>query len=532
MNIHDSWTNQFNYPERNNQVVALDWLEKQTAQYLLLEIPVGGGKSNLAIAYSKYLHEQNKDTGQKSAFIITPQRILQEQYERSFSNIDLTCLYGKSNYACKDKGTTCDVGNLVKPACIHCPHQAAKNRARTSQNAVLNYHLALTSFAYTQTFTRRSLLVFDECHSIEDHLVGFDALEITNRRCQRYGFKFKSHTKIEDAIKWMGVYYLPLLKKQVQLLQVKYEGIRDKSGEELTQSDIKKIRELDRLTDHTDEVELMTARNVEYLQDNFVLVNSIDRFQFKRLNGSYSFDHICKPMADRFLFMSSTILDKAGFCEDIGIDPTKAAMLSLGSEFPKENRPVYFMPAMRMNKSWQDDSNKAKRSKAIGNLKETLEMHAGESGLIHTGNYAIANWLVKELAGIRTHTIFHHNAESKYANRNDAINGFIESKKPSILISPSSTEGLDLKEDLGRFAIFMKVPFGSLGDQWIRRKMELSPIWYRRKALISIIQGGGRIVRSGNDKGSVYIFDESFSFLYNQSSKMVPRWWNESYHRV
>lgn len=532
MNIHESWQKLFDYTERSNQVIALDWLEKQTSRYLLLEIPVGGGKSNLAVAYSNWLHSQQEDKAMKAAFIITPQRILQEQYERSFSNIDLTCLYGKSNYSCRDKGTTCDIGSLVKPVCIHCPHLAAKNRARQSQNAVLNYHLALTSFSYTQTFTKRNLMVFDECHSIEDHLVGFDALEITNRRCQRYAFKFKSHTKIEEALQWMKTYYLPLIKRQVQLLQVKYEGVRDKRGDELTQSDIKKIRELDRLSDHADEVELMTARNVGYIQDNFVLVNSIDRFQFKRLSGAYSFERICEPMADKFLFMSSTILDKKGFCEDIGIDSNEAAMLSLGSEFPKENRPVYFMPAMRMNKSWQDDSNKDKRITAIKNLKETLKIHDGDSGLIHTGNYAIANWLVKELIDIKSHTIFHHNAESKYANRNDAINGFMESKTPSILISPSSTEGLDLKEDLSRFAIFMKVPFGSLGDQWIRRKMEISGKWYRRRALITIIQGGGRIVRSSTDKGSVYIFDESFAFLYKQSSAMIPKWWNESYHRV
>lgn len=190
------------------------------------------------------------------------------------------------------------------------------------------------------------------------------------------------------------------------------------------------------------------------------------------------------------------------------------------------------MPSMRMNKSWNDESNEKNREKAIDDIKRILNIHKGESGLIHTGNYAISKWLSDNLIGDISQTIYHHNAESQYANRNDAINGFMSDKNPSILISPSSTEGLDLKEDLGRFAIFMKVPFGSLGDQWIRRKMNLSNKWYRRRALIDIIQGGGRVVRSGQDKGSVYILDESFAFLYKQSRSMVPKWWSQSYHRV
>jgi len=528
MNILDKWT--FPYEPRANQLTALNWLAEQDARYLLLEIPVGGGKSNLAITYSAWLNAQNKN--RLGSFIVTPQRILQEQYENSFKDIDLVSLYGKSNYPCASKSTSCDVGYTIKPKCNSCPHQLAKNRARKSSNVVLNYSLALTSFAYTPTFTKRNLLVFDECHSIEDHLVGFDALEITNRRCERYTLKFKSHTKITDALEWINSYYLPSIKKQLDLLQMKYDALRDKKSTELTPGDVKKIRELDRFVEHVEDVELMAARRADYIEENFVLVNSIDRFSFKRLSGSYSFNKICEPFADRFLFMSSTILDKKGFCEDIGINPDEAAMLSLGSEFPKENRPVYFMPSMRMNKSWNDESNEKNREKAIDDIKRILNIHKGESGLIHTGNYAISKWLSDNLVGDISQTIYHHNAESQYANRNDAINGFMSDKNPSILISPSSTEGLDLKEDLGRFAIFMKVPFGSLGDQWIRRKMNLSNKWYRRRALIDIIQGGGRVVRSGQDKGSVYILDESFAFLYKQSRSMVPKWWSQSYHRV
>lgn len=521
----------FPYEPRQNQITALNWLQEQTAKFLLLEIPVGGGKSNLALTFSHWLQNEKK----KSAFIITPQRILQEQYEESFKdnkNYRLQCLYGKSNYKCHSKETTCDVGGLLKPLCKHCPHMAAKMAAKESQNAVLNYSLALTSFAYTNVFTRRNLLVFDECHSIEDHLVGFDAVEITNRRCEKYGWKFKTQIKISEAIEWIKSYYLGVVKDKLEELQIKYEGIREKPSDKLSWYDIGKLRELDKLAAHYDEIKILTLRKSEYTVNNFVLVNSIDRFQFKRLNGAYSFNKIVMPFADRFLFMSSTILDQSGFCDDIGIDPKESSMLSLKSEFPVEQRPVYYKPAMRMNKDWNKDANAQKRDKSIEKIKRILKDHEGESGLIHTGNFGVARWLVEKLDKGH-HEIFHHNpGKSKGINRNTAITSFIKCKKPALLISPSSTEGLDLKDDLGRFAIIMKVPFGSLGDQWIKRKMELSNKWYRRRALIDIIQGGGRIVRSEKDMGTVYILDGSFGFLLNQSRAMVPEWWNESFIRL
>ena len=68
-----------------------------------------------------------------------------------------------------------------------------------------------------------------------------------------------------------------------------------------------------------------------------------------------------------------------------------------------------------------------------------------------------------------------------------------------VLISPSLTEGLDLKEDLGRFSIFVKVPYPFLGDEWVKRRLELSDEWYQRQAFQNIVQGGGRVVRTPDD---------------------------------
>ena len=59
--------------------------------------------------------------------------------------------------------------------------------------------------------------------------------------------------------------------------------------------------------------------------------------------------------------------------------------------------------------------------------------------------------------------------------------------------------------------------------------MDMSTEWYQRRALIDVIQGGGRIVRSAEDWGNVYMIDQSFAYLYKQTYGMVPQWWKEGY---
>lgn len=520
----------FESPPRNNQIKALEWLEKQDAKYLILESPVGSGKSNIGIAYNEFLGG--------NSYILTPQRILQAQYEESFKDneqVNLASFYGKSNYTCQQKNTTCDVGSVIKPPCAGCPFATAKRRAALAKNTVLNYKLALLQFAFgAKTFKARNLIIMDECHTLENHLIDFDALKITDWRCKRYNIPFKVQKTIPDALIWMKEDYLPKMREIVKNMEQECEDIqfRAEDGEKLSNKDIKKLQEFDSLADHVDEVIVMCAKESALVEESFVLVHGPLEFQFKRLYGAYTFARLVKPNAQKFLFMSSTVLNQKGFCKDLGIEPEESAFLSLDSDFPKENRPVYYIPTMKMNTSWSAPENHKERQAMADGIIKIVESHKEDTGIIHTGNFKIAEWLVREFKdyGI-SHHIYHHNPESG-DDRNSVIEAFTTDVKPRILISPSSTEGLDLKEDLGRFAIFAKVPFGNLGDQWIKRRMELSTEWYQRQALINIIQGGGRVVRSKDDWGHVYILDGSFAYLYKSTYMMIPRWWRDAYQTV
>lgn len=516
----DYW--KFKTQPRDNQIKALDWLFEQDKKYLLLEAPVGTGKSFIGMAYA---NANQKDT----SYILTPQIILQKQYEDSFNPLmnNIASLYGKSNYHCSSVNASCEIGSVLKQTCNSCSHKSARAEAINKNHTILNYRLALTLFSYTEAFLPRDLIIFDECHTLEENLVSFDAHTISYARCKKYDLQFKAHTSLLEAVKWVKSYYLGKMLKIYSILEPEAEELKLKDPYDLTKQDAQKIKTADELCQHISATSDICEQ--ENIEDNYILTNDLTMFCFKRLTGQYSFNTILHPMADKFLFMSSTILNKDGFCDDLGLNKSEVAFMSLDSEFDKKNRPVYYMPQMKMNYTWKN--NEQKKEQMLNTVNTLLEMHKTESGIIHTGNFEVANWLVNEIS--TTHKIFHHNPDKEVnVNRNDVINEFQEYNKPSVLISPSCTEGLDLKEDLGRFAIIVKVPFGNLGDQWIKRRMEMSNEWYSRQALIDIIQGGGRIVRSAEDKGIVYILDESWNYLFFKSKDIIPKWWKDAYHKI
>jgi len=529
----NSWVFGDKFKPRKNQTVALEWLANQPAKYLIVEAPVGMGKSALGLTFSKYI---GRRTNKGDSYILTPQRILQKQYEDSFQNetqVALASLYGKNNYDCQSKGATCDIGSLVKPRCKRCPHTEAKKAAKLSPNSVMNYKLGLILFAFSDMFEKRKLIILDECHTLEQHLINFDAITAAEHRCKKFGLAWQVQKTFDDALEWFETPYLDKAKNYLIKLSDEIEPLLDKAGSDLNRREIQKLREYDKLQDYVDELEMfiLQARKDPDIKSKWVLTHDKTMMEFKRLTGAFSFKRIIDPMADKILFMSSTVLNKEGFCRDLGIDPNDAAFLSLNSDFEAEKRPVFYTPQCKMNARWASDENIKGRRAMIRKLFEILEMHENDSGIIHTGNFAIAKWLVDELEGEIPQMIFHHNPESG-DDRNAVINAFQAHPKPGLLISPSSTEGLDLKGDLSRFAIFAKIPFGFLGDQWIKRRMEMSSEWYSRRALIDVIQGGGRVVRGTDDWGNTYILDASWGYLFHRTAGMVPQWWKDAYREL
>ena len=529
--IIDFWPMANSQP-RESQVTVLKWGEALPPhiKYLLCEVPVGGGKSPIALTLSAWL------SGNKgSSCILTPQKILQKQYEDSFDASLVGSMYGKANYTCTPKRTNCDIGGLIKPRCGDCPHKQNFAKARIKPNIVLNYTLALLySISGMEFIRQKQLMVFDECHTLENNLTEFLALTVSEYLCKRYGSKWKKPNSLLEARAFLVDYYLPAMSRKLEDMgrEVVVLEAREDDGYTLTTDEAKFIKEYDELVETEARFDRLLAMSTEELAQRYVFIPDKTFFRFKELYGANIFKTLLEPLADKFLFMSSTILDKDEFCRDLGLDPKKAAFISVDSEFPVENRPVIFMPTMKMTYGWDGPERKGERKEMIDKIVELCESHSDDSGVIHTGSFQVAKWLVENLTGKIPQRVLHHNPEGDFT-RDEVIAEYLKvdgTKK--LLISPSVTEGLDLKDDLARFNIIAKTPYPFLGDAWVKARQEKSSSWYSRQAMIGVIQGCGRVVRGKTDWGYTYILDSSFISLYTRIKDKIPKWWHDGFEEM
>lgn len=531
------WVGGEDRPPRKAQIQALNCLvENKDKKYIFLEAAVGSGKSMIGLTFSRYMGN--------FSYALTPQVILQRQYEDDFDDdrqLNLASLYGKSNYKCANKGNiSCAIGSIIKPRCASCPYNIARDAATKANNTVMNYSMALSAWKYTKIFKdqnddhiKRKLVICDEGHTLDANLVSFDAIQLTDKWCTDHMLDMppKGKRDVRSVVEFIKSHYFGSLVEAYDNLLTEIEISKGSSGNDAFI--IKKTKELKYVENQINTCDELLGRDIDDVEDDYVMVDTPFGVDLKRLYSHYSFDHLMHPIGKQFLFMSATFLGKKDCCDELGLNPDDVAYISIDSEFDPENRPVTYIPQMKMNFKWKEDNptREKEREKMLATINHLSNMHEGENGIIHTGNFAIAEWLVDNLNS-KTHNLIHHNPGGKF-NRNTAIAEFLdEDTTPAILISPSSTEGLDLKYDLGRFAIFAKVPFGNMGDAWIKKRMALSNEWYQRRALIDIIQGSGRVVRTPDDEGSTYILDESFGYLYNQGKKIIPQWWKDAYNEV
>jgi len=533
MTILDKWPDVTKIP-RKSQIEALESIEKNIdKKNFVIQLPVGAGKSITGVTTSRFL-----SNGDGSSFIVTPQKLLQQQYEDTFPKKMLASLYGKNNYQCSEKGVNCELGAMIQPRCPNCCHTIARDHAMSNPNWVMNYKLALTySLHHSDLLKKRELMIYDECHTLESHLTEFDSLSLSQKELEKYGVDWYSEIEPKKIYNWVITDVFTKISSFVISKQsYKEQLINELSKGQTTPDEDKELSELIKLTDFCSNIErFIDEVNPSTLTEEYVFIIDSGTIKIKRLFAKSPYNRFFAPLSNKSIFMSATILNQKMYCQDIGLDIKDTAFITTDSEFPKENRPVYYIPSMKMNASWKNNEREKDRNKMIFNIKKVIGFHPSHKGIIHTGTFDIARWIVKELQKDNKvkHMIFHHNpSDYDSVNRDDIINRYINCKSPAILISPSITEGLDLYDDLARFAIIAKIPYLTLSDDWIKTRMKLSNEWYQRQALIQVLQGSGRIVRSATDWGTTYILDELWSMLYNQTSQYIPQWWKDAYQQV
>jgi Rad3-related DNA helicase len=130
-------------------------------------------------------------------------------------------------------------------------------------------------------------------------------------------------------------------------------------------------------------------------------------------------------------------------------------------------------------------------------------------------SYKIQNYLKKNVRSKRL--LF---ADSD--NRDQILKRHISGKTPTVLVSPSMTEGVDLEGDASRFQVICKVPFPYLGDKLVSKRMHKWDWWYPFQTAKTIIQSVGRSIRSADDKAVTYILDSDWERFYGKNKDLFP----------
>lgn len=513
-----------NYPFPTPRPHARETIEKvekaiaDKKRFILIGAPTGSGKSSTAVAVARTL----------KSVILTPTRILQDQYANTPQFDKEYTIKGKSNYNCGlhphmkvDEAVCCSdivadnnrsiipfplpesVGNLAKAlksqcaAREACPYYTKIYNIGKVPGAVPNFDLFFRIKQYQGSNWGTDMgkcLVIDEAHQLISKAKDVFGFTCSNMQVSKLFGPAAVRHKDETVLDW-----LTRLKKLA-------------SDELKEETDGKKVSKIDAFHKRVDYVLAQDLSNVK----KFYIEDLEDEIEIKPLDMRYLKDKIFFPF-ETVIMLSATFPDN--FTELLGITSDECIRIDVPSFFSVTNRPIVsFVDLPVVNK----ETVLNEVDPTIECLDKILNHHKDHKGIIHTGNYKF----LMQLKGI-----YGSNRRMIWVNQEDAkderFKYHTESPHPTVLVTPSFMEGVDLKDDLARFGILLKMPYPAL-DEYAKRMMKIFPSWYNSTTALSICQAYGRQVRNENDWARFYILDGMFGKMYLRAKRSFSEYFREA----
>jgi ATP-dependent DNA helicase DinG len=511
---------------RPEQEQILDWasdlLEDPRTRNLFIEAPTGVGKSAIAVT----LGLMNADS-KRATYISTVDLQLEAQYVADYHELGLRNLHSASNYACLKWGD-CDVGSqtfkmtpdlrqqLLEAGIdataekgkrckdAFCPFVTAKREFEAGRIGLSNAAYLLTCSRFTPLATR-NLLICDEGHRMADQICDQYSFSIPKKELDEV-LKESHAPEQENPLKWLQHVYRPFLKDRIKENKVEVQ-VAEKSGSEAIQRARNQLRKLELRASNLEEV--LAGNPRLWIFD----VDTPQRFNVLPVWANTFATQLLAKLAPVRVFMSATLGDFERQARWLGVDPQDAGnhYLSVDCPFPEDNRLVYVNPVIR----WCYDRPEEAWNRAASELRQILKMHPDKRGLVHVSSYAQAREIVERCGSPRLVT--HSNSPERTA----AID-LLFSRRGTVLVSPSSREGLDLFGDRSEFQVVLKLPYASLGDRRVKQRMEDDRGWYGLITAQQLVQSLGRSVRSMSDVATSYILDATWPRFLQENRKFLP----------
>ncbi|AKB28446.1 hypothetical protein MSSIT_1727 [Methanosarcina siciliae T4/M] len=481
---------------------------------------------------------------------------------------------GKDNQSSHFAGFSSSRGSLCWKTKGHekCEYYVQKMKGLNSPITIFNYNYFLIESNYVGDFGEREVLIADEGHNIEFQIANFIKFTFSNRNLNFLpGSNFPDLGDIELTMKEkleVYAFWLENIKKTIpeeiakevinleklnypekelhrivkiirnkvdsrieDLIDVLKERIKEKRSNEDNISSLVARSQKDRSEKPKYEARL----RVERLNKLVNLHGKIARFlleywknpskwimeikekgkekdkEIESVNFKPIFiNEYAESKFFRFgkirVILSATILDCSYFAGNMGLNPEDTVFIPIPPTFPPENHGVYHLSIGKLNfENLVLNNDRILWGNLVVAVDVILSMFPKYKGIIHTSNSDISKYL-KSYCKEGHSRLLTHNQQ----NRLEVLNHHLESPEPTVLCTPSMTEGVDLADDSSRFQILIKVPFPDISDLYISTRKDKDKFFYKYKTAISVCQSIGRSIRSEEDWAYTFTLDSRF----------------------
>lgn len=534
---------------RASQKLVIEEIDKRFKdgkKIVILEAPVGSGKSAIALTLarqqaanpSKIPYEEGEEPPMP-VHILTPMKSLQDQYFQDFPK-DLVTMKGRAAYPCTYEAKPREAavvfqkvreGRVSPPlfsedncsdapcknspntykACVsdngHCPYTLAIEVAQQAPVIVHNLHSFLYQTNFSAKFKKRSLMIVDECHEIEDIVRDFAKKKvIIGKEISEEVVRSMTHLS-----QWLKFLTRPEhVPEETDAERAKKQG----------DPNFKSKRD-----EHMEKVAFLESREDTYSKgfsvEHELLLRPGDTkpyataIEFVPHYIGAEAQRLILGYGDNLLLMSGTIYNKEVFCRKLGIDPNQAAFIRIPSTFPTENRPIYLKPQYQVNTSYAQWNENFEEM--IEKIEKIMGIFKDDKGIIHVPSYQAGEQIANRLGSRRIIT------HSK-GNFLSSLQSFFEEDGNRIFVSPNISQGVDFKGDRARFQIVIRVPYASTQSKFNEDMVKTNFPAYNLSALVIFGQQCGRVNRSEDDYGATFLMDSRFNDFVRKNRSVLPKW--------
>lgn len=526
---------------------------------VFVDAPTGSGKSVIAATVAKTMAKLQPPV---KSVVVSSTNSLVRQYERDVaSKPGAVAIYGAENYPC-----------ALRPLLSYKPMSAAfclrkspffqetseSERAcgecafKKSRDGKLSQPLAVTNYSYffvdrlflapesepdnPSTFTPRDLYVFDESHLFSDHFANHCTVFFSRSRADEY---LEDCELASGGPSLMSTAYRAAflvicenaarqtigpanVEKFLSTLMKFYSGMYNVFENHMRAS--KAHAEHEGWAAYKDKYRRLLCKVEDFLKYKFDCAVTCEEkdssMSVKPVFPLGAFEHL---RAKYNLFMSAT-MDAELMVQTLALDVKECSQIRVPYSFDLDDKTVHMPPSWAPRINYGNSKTNAVLDKVGTIVRAAAANHPNEKGIVLTTSFQQATDVAARLKD-GPHNIMLHVRGEKI---DTLLTKFKERLKPTILISPSLFEGIDLPGKLSEFQIVLKAPFPSMGDKRVTAIMRKYPSVFRKTTVMKLVQALGRSTRFRGDRSTSYLVDGNLRDLFDS----VENKWKDQFRVV